>query len=89
MLNDSSFKYLKKNGYVVCDIKNSKDLKKIKDNIYKILKKELIKNKVYFDSKNINFLFNNFHKLNISDSKLNIIRTSLIKELNKEEKNNS
>ena len=86
MLNDSSFQYLKKNGYVVCDIKNSKDLKKIKDKIYKILKKELIKNKVYFDSKNSNFLFNNFHKLNISDSKLNIIRTSLIKELNKEEK---
>ena len=86
MLKVNSFKYLKKNGYIVCDIKNNKELDKIKYKIFKILKKEFINKKINYDSSNINLLFNNFHKLKISDIQLNTIRINLIKELNKDEK---
>jgi sporadic carbohydrate cluster 2OG-Fe(II) oxygenase len=86
MLNDNSLKKLKKDGFVIINTKSRKKLEKVRFKVFRILISELKNKRINHNIEDIEFLFNNFHKLKINDSDLNSIRVNLIKKLNKNEK---
>lgn len=74
---DLQKKFLK-NGYIISDFQDKKNIKKIQDSIVSIIKKKIKLN----DNKNSETYLNNFHKkIKIKD--LNKLRLLIISELNK------
>tara|TARA_A100001015_G_C15028084_1_gene731599 strand:- start:1256 stop:2035 length:780 start_codon:yes stop_codon:yes gene_type:complete len=86
MLDKDLLKNLKKRGFVVINIKKKNELKKIRIQFCKFLKKELKIKKINSNKiKDIDYFLNNFHKIRHNGKNLNLLRTTLIKKINKNE----
>ena len=83
MTLDNKFTKLKKNGFTLIHINKINTINKIRDQILKIIKKELKKCNINYSKKINDIFFNNFHKIEIDDAVINRIRLNTIKEINK------